>query len=79
MTKVAIYTTPGCKFCKKTKRFFKSKGVEYTEYNVAENEDAREEMLEKSGQKGVPVIDIEGYDEIIVGFEKEKLEEALDL
>jgi len=79
MTEVTIYTTPGCKFCKKTKRFLKSNGIEYNEYNVAEDKEARDQMMEKSGQKGVPVVDIEGYDEIIVGFEKGKLEEALGL
>lgn len=79
MSKVTIYTTPSCKFCKKTKRFFKKNDVEYDEHNVAEDKEAREEAIEKSGQKGVPVIDVEGYDDIIVGFDQDKLEEALDI
>lgn len=57
------------------KEYFKTKGVEFTEHNVAEDDAAREDMLKKSGQMGVPVIDINGT--IIVGFNKPEVEAAL--
>lgn len=77
MKSVTIYTTPTCVYCKMTKAFFKEKGVEYTERDVAVDEKAREEMVQKSGQLGVPVIDIEGT--IIVGFDKGALTQALGM
>lgn len=73
---IAIYTTPSCPFCHQAKEFLTERKVPYVEYNVADDEVRREEMIEKSGQYGVPVIEIGG--EIIVGFDKIRLEEALD-
>ncbi len=73
--KVTIYSTPTCPYCLQAKEFFKEKGVEYTEINVAEDQDKAKEMMDKSGQMGVPVIDIDG--EIIVGFDKTKIEGLL--
>ena len=73
---IAIYTTPSCPFCRQAKEFLTERKVPYVEYNVADDEVRREEMIEKSGQYGVPVIEIGG--EIIVGFDKIRLEEALD-
>lgn len=70
--KVIIYSTPTCPYCVQAKEFFKEKGVEYTDINVAEDQDKAKEMMDKSGQMGVPVIDIDG--EIIVGFDKAKIE-----
>lgn len=58
-----------------TKEFFQKNGILYTEYNVASNEQKRNEMLEKSGQMGVPVIDIDG--EIVVGFNEGRLKALL--
>lgn len=75
MPKVKIYTTPTCPWCKKTKEFLKSKKVKYTEINVVSNEKAQQEMIKKSGQMGVPVIDIDG--KIIIGFDQEEIEKAL--
>jgi glutaredoxin-like YruB-family protein len=75
MKKVAIYTTNTCPWCEKAKSYFKSRNVQYEEFNVKENLKAREEMIEKSGQKGVPVIEI--GDTIIVGFDQEAIDEAL--
>lgn len=72
---VLIYSTPTCPFCHKAKEYFKSKGVEYTDINVAEDQSKVEEMMAKSGQLGVPVIDINGT--IIVGFNQAKIDEAL--
>lgn len=71
MKKITIYTTPTCVYCKLTKAFFKEHNVSYEEKNVAVDADARREMIEKSGQMGVPVVDIDG--EILVGFDKDKL------
>jgi glutaredoxin 3 len=57
------------------KEYFKEKGLEYTEHNVGADLDKRKEMIDKSGQMGVPVIDIDG--KILVGFDKAELESAL--
>lgn len=72
---VAIYSTPTCHFCGLAKEFFKENGVTYREYNVASDMERRQEMVEKSGGMAVPVITID--EEVIVGFDKEKLAEAL--
>ena len=74
---VAIYTTPTCKFCKMTKEFFKAHNVQYTEYNVVEDKTKAAEAIEKSGQMGVPVVDIDGT--IIVGFDEKALRTALKI
>jgi len=77
MAKVTIYSTPTCVYCKMAKEFFKKNSVQYAEHNVAEDDAAREEMVQKSHQLGVPVIDIDG--EIHVGFNRAELERALGL
>ncbi|TKJ17917.1 NrdH-redoxin [Candidatus Woesearchaeota archaeon B3_Woes] len=74
---VKIYTTPTCHWCVKVKEFFKENNVEFTEVNVSENQAAAKEMVEKSGQMGVPVIDLNG--EFIVGFNEPKLRELLKI
>ena len=78
---VKIYTTPNCPYCKKTKEFFKENDVEYEEFNVAEDREKAEEMVKKSGQRGVPVTSIgEGEDEeLVVGFNRKKLKELLNI
>lgn len=73
--KVKVYTTPTCPYCKMTKEFLKEKGVDFEELDVAGDDDARKEMVQKSGQMGVPVVQIK--DELIVGFDKDAIEEAL--
>ncbi len=73
--KVKVYTTSTCTYCKMAKEYFDEKGVSYENLDVTVDEAARNEMIEKSGQMGVPVIDIDG--EIIVGFNKDKLAELL--
>ena len=75
--KVIIYSTPTCHFCQAAKEFFKSNDVDYTDYNVAEDAEKRNEMVEKSGQMGVPVIFID--EEMFIGFDEAKLKEALGL
>ena len=75
MPKITIYTTPTCVFCNMAKAFFKENKIDYSEKNVAVDSQAVEEMIKKSGQLGVPVIDVDG--EIIVGFDKPRLKELL--
>lgn len=77
MHKVTIFTTPTCAYCKMAKEFFKKNNVQYDEKDVATDTVSREEMIKKSGQFGVPVIDIDG--KIIIGFDQPKLKEALEL
>lgn len=77
MKKVIIYSTPTCTYCNAAKAFFKEKGVEYEEHDVAVDATKRQEMMDKSGQLGVPVIDVEG--QIVVGFDKDTLNHVLGL
>ena len=77
MAKVLIYTTPTCVYCNMAKAFFKENNIKYEEFNVAEDSDKAREMIEKTGQQGVPVIDIDG--KLIIGFDKEAVKEALGL
>jgi len=74
---VTIYTTPTCHFCQMSKEFFKENNVSYTEYNVANDMEKRQEMIDKSGQMGVPVVFI--GDDMIVGFDKKRFVELLGL
>jgi len=75
--KVTIYSTPTCHFCQMAKDFFKEKGITYTDFNVAQDLEKRQEMIQKSGQMGVPVIFV-GND-MIIGFDQERLVSALGL
>ena len=82
MKKVTIYSTPACGYCNIAKDFFKENKVEYTAYDVATDEEKRDEMVEKTGQMGVPVIMIgdEGAEpEIVIGFDKARISELLGL
>ena len=72
-----IYTTPTCVYCQMAKEFFKENNVSYQEHDVSSDAKAREEMINKSNQMGVPVIEVN--DEIIIGFDKERLSELLDI
>jgi len=74
---VIIYTTPTCPYCTMAKMFLKEHGVSFVEKNVAQDRAAANEMIEKSGQMGVPTIDING--EIIVGFDRDAIKKALNL
>jgi glutaredoxin 3 len=75
MADVKVYSTPSCPYCTMAKDYLKKEGIEFDDINVAEDEKGRDEMIEKSGQMGVPVIDAKGT--IIVGFNKPALEKAL--
>ncbi len=72
---ITIYSTPTCGFCHKAKSYFQKNKIPFTEYNVAQDQRRAEEMVRKSGQMGVPVIDIHG--KIIVGFNQSEIEQAL--
>ncbi len=72
---VTIYSTPSCHFCHMAKDFFKEKNIAFTDYDVAADMDKRKEMVEISGQMGVPVITI--GDKLIIGFNKPKIAELL--
>jgi len=75
MPKVIIYSTPTCGYCNLAKDFFKENNVEYEEKDVAVDEAAREEMVNKSNQMGVPVIDVDGN--VVVGFDQARLSQLL--
>jgi glutaredoxin 3 len=78
MKKVEIYSTPSCHFCHMAKEFFTANNVPFTDYNVAADTAKREEMLDKSGQMGVPVIVIDDQD-LIVGFDQKRVSELLGI
>ena len=75
--KVKVYTTPACPWCIKTKQFLEDNHIDFENIDVSSNQAAGEEMIKKSGQMGVPVLDIDG--EIIVGLDKDKIKAALGL
>jgi glutaredoxin-like YruB-family protein len=74
---VTIYSTPTCHFCQMTKDFLKEKGIAYTEHDVAHDLEKRQEMIQKSGQMGVPVIFV--GDVMIIGFDQERLVSTLGI
>jgi glutaredoxin-like YruB-family protein len=74
---IKVYSTPTCPFCIRTKQFLKDSNIVFENIDVSENQEKAQEMIVKSGQMGVPVIDIDGT--IIVGFDKEKIKEVLGI
>lgn len=75
--KIKVYSTPTCPYCLMLKNFLKENNVQFEDYDVSKDREKLIEMKEKSGQMGVPVIDIDG--KIIVGFDREKISEELGL
>jgi len=75
--KVKIYSTPTCPFCMMSKKFLKENNIDFEDIDVSTDQAKAQEMVQKSGQMAVPVIDIDG--EIIVGFDKEKIRKTLGL
>ncbi len=73
---VKIYTTPACPYCIRTKKFLEESKIPFENIDVSANRDKAQEMVDKSGQMGVPVLDIEG--KIITGFDKEAILKALE-
>lgn len=74
---VKVYSTPTCPYCKMAKKFLEENNVEYQNLDVSADPAAAKEMTDKSGQMGVPVLDIDG--QIIVGFDKPKIKAALGI
>ena len=72
---VTLYSTPTCGFCRMAKSYLQNNNIAYTEYNVASNQEKAHEMVRKSGQMGVPVLDVNG--KIIVGFDRGAIDQAL--
>ncbi len=72
---ITIYTTPTCPYCKQAKEFLRERKVAFKEIDVAADSAAAQEMIEKTGQLGVPVIEVDG--KLLVGFDKKKLEKML--
>lgn len=72
---ITVYSTPTCPYCQQVKDYLRQKGVEFKDYNVATDLEARNLMVQKSGQLGVPVIDVNGN--IVVGFNRNRLDELL--
>ena len=77
MTDVKIYTIPACHYCHMAKEYFAENDIAYEEYDVAKDTVAREEMVERSGQFGVPVIIIDGN--LIIGFDRQRINQLLGL
>lgn len=77
MKTVTMYTTPTCHFCNMAKDYFNEKGIKYEAFDVVSDMEKRREMVEKSGQMGVPVIVI--GDEIVIGFNKPLIDQLLDI
>ena len=77
MKNVTVYSTPTCPYCTMAKDYLGDNKIDYIEKDVAADEKARDEMVEKSNQMGVPVIAV--GDETVVGFDKEKLAQLLDI
>ena len=77
MKQVLIYSTPTCPYCKMAKEYLKDQKIDFTDIDVATNAQKAQEMIEKSGQMGVPVLDIDG--EIVIGFDQKKISSLLDI
>lgn len=74
---IKIYSTPTCPYCVTLKNFLKEKGIEFKDIDVSMDAAARDEMVEKSGQMGVPVADING--QVVIGFDRDKICELLKI
>lgn len=77
MKKVKVYSTATCPWCHKAKQFLKDNNIAFEDFDVSSDRKAADEMIEKSGQMGVPVVDIEG--KVIVGFDKEAIKKELGI
>ncbi|MEI8175464.1 MAG: glutaredoxin family protein [Candidatus Omnitrophota bacterium] len=74
---VTIYSTPTCGYCRMAKEFFRQNNIQYSDVDVSQDQAAAQAMIARSGQMGVPQIDIDG--KIIVGFDKGAIKQALGL
>jgi len=74
---VTVYSTPTCPFCIRAKQFLKDNNIQFKDIDVSTDQSKAQEMINRSGQMGVPVLDIDG--DIVVGFDKDKIKEALKI
>jgi len=77
MPKVKVYSTPTCPYCVTLKEFLKSKEIDFEDIDVSKDMEAQKDMIERSGQMGVPVVDIDG--EMVIGFDRERISKLLDI
>lgn len=77
MKKVIVYSTPTCIYCQMLKDWLKKNNIPFTGHDLSQDAERREEVIKKTGQMGVPVIEID--DEIIIGFDKKRLSELLEV
>lgn len=75
--RIKVYSTPICPYCLALKTFLKERNIEFQEIDVSQDEKAAQEIIKKTGQLGVPVIEID--EEIVVGFDKERISQLLDI
>ena len=75
--RVIVFSTPTCSFCNQAKRYFREKGIKFKDVDVSRDSIAARDMVRRSGQQGVPVIDIGG--KIIVGFDRPNINRLLDI
>ena len=75
--KVIVYSADACPYCHMVKDWLKVNNIEFEDVNIQEDQEKAKEMVEKSGQMGVPVIDVDG--KIVIGFNKEKLKELVEI
>jgi len=77
MKKVIIYSTPTCIYCRLAKEWLKQNNISFVDYDLSVDAEKRDEIIKKTGQMGVPVIEVD--EEIIIGFDKKKLSELLGI
>ena len=77
MKKIKVYSTKTCPYCVTLRAYLDEKGIKYEHIDIGEDKEAAKEMIEKSGQMGVPVSDIDGN--IVIGFDKPKINELLNI
>jgi glutaredoxin-like YruB-family protein len=75
--RVIIFTTPSCSFCRSAKKYLRQKGVRFKDVDVSRDSAAARDMVKRSGQQGVPVLDIGG--KIVVGFDRPKIDKLLGI
>lgn len=77
MAAIKIYSTPACPYCKTARQFFAENNIQFEDIDVSANQSAAQEMIAKSGQMGVPVIDIDG--QVVIGFDRVKIKQLLGI
>ncbi|MCX8025672.1 MAG: glutaredoxin family protein [Thermanaerothrix sp.] len=75
--RVIVFSTPNCPFCNMAKRYLRERGIKFRDVDVSRDAAAARDMVRRSGQQGVPVIDING--QIVIGFDRPKIDRLLGL